>query len=238
MPGVTFNVDVSDEEVFQNRIRRASGATTQAIARASLKAQGLINNVIYSTFEKAASLAGEGFPAIYADHLLSTIDANPPLVIVEGLTLDLEFDFEELGTYDDFEAGFHYQATTTTGEKIDLPYQGQDLRYDFEQRYAAWLSKYGSIAGETYSARVAYWETIGVAPQWLLLNYGEAEYSPTVHPYPLVEEILLEGRAVFSAVMEEEIDRALQETMQDNYQVTKKTYLRDSKGRFRTKGSD
>lgn len=89
----------------------------------------------------------------------------------------------------------------TSSSRVNLPYHGQALRVpSVSARYKYWLAMYKkidynarSVRGKNYKvriptdawqktkeARVAYWNSIGKAPQWLLLEYGQTKFKPTI----------------------------------------------------------
>lgn len=96
---------------------------------------------------------------------------------------------------------------------VNLPYRGQPLANPTAARYQYWramwagntvyegtvtksgkhLYQQGTIIdpGEkerTIAARIAYWDSLGVAPEWLLLLYG-VKWAPIIRPYPIMQEI-------------------------------------------------
>jgi hypothetical protein len=99
--------------------------------------------------------------------------------------------------------------------QVELPYQGQALHADVDRRYEVWEAIYSGAteiqvqfrghsstidipAGlweETIAARIGYWRSIGAYPEYILLDAGQTEWSPTITPtrfISLMEERILE----------------------------------------------
>lgn len=249
MPGI--NVRVDGEESILKALGSASTGISSIMYRSAGIMETKLKQEIYTVFEVACSSAGAGFPAVYTQQLLGTLSTIPLFIDVTSTILDISFDPDLLGTYEEFSEGFHYHASLQGGGKVELPYGGEALKNTPEQRYQFWLSVAtgthipgmpkveGSLA-ETYAARVSYWESIGKAPQWLLLNYGQGEYYPYVRPYPIVETITATIGEIFYQTLNIELDRNLRENFKESYVPEYGTfksrpnteYIRGAGGRF------
>lgn len=120
-----------------------------AITSAARIREGL-SSIILGTVETAMSRAGDGFPAIYREHLLSGIyQYLSPQVYATGDGVIAQVgDIADLGDEHDLYEGFHYHAIAAReeGEKFDvsnpvrigLPYQGEELYNEFQKRYDFW----------------------------------------------------------------------------------------------------
>jgi len=94
------------------------------------QAQATVQNVL----TKAAAQAGDdAFPIAYIEPMLS---AAEKIIIREPTAVLL--DFEELGTADDLQEGFHYGAKIEGGGQVELPYGGEPLKNDTAERYEEW----------------------------------------------------------------------------------------------------
>lgn len=211
-----IRVEITGHRELIRDLNKAPGLYSQAMRNAVIRIEGEFSKIVEPIFGVAIASAGEGFPPIYGEQLMRVVSRLGPEINVLGLTVSVEFDFDRLGDYEQFSEGFHYQAMLAEGGRVELPYQGENLKNEFNERYDFWLQISdtwgGRIPGgghlnETYAARVAYWDSIGVAPQWLLLNYGEGRYEPYVRPFPLVETINSALYTEFYRILEYEIDK-------------------------------
>ena len=195
------------------RLRLRLAATEEQMNEAFQNASELFLSQAHATIEavllKAAANAGEeAFPIAYIEPMLSAARR-----IIISSPADIVIDFEELGTPDDLQEGYHYGAKIDGGGQVDLPYGGEPLKNDTEKRYEAWLRvfhgetwhgiNYAGAWNETIAARLEAWGDR--APQWLLLQYGQMEYEPIIFPYPVVEEITYELEQFFESVLNLEI---------------------------------
>ena len=226
---MTLSVRVDGDERLISMARSAARHTADALLSLRASIEVMIKEELELVFRTAMASAGEGFPPIYQQHTLQTLAYLPIFIDVTGYGVDTFLDLEELGDYEAFEQGFHYHAQITGGGNVDLPYGGEDLKNSTEERYQYWLALlYGSdIPGyppvqgklaETYAARVSYWEAIGKAPEWLMLQYGEATSEPTVRPYPIIETLESSVYQRIANLMELALDTAHKETFQEYYE--------------------
>lgn len=243
-----FRVKVEGGERL-SALSRNARSVLDATMRASIpELESLARDIITTVFIEACSTAGEGFPTIYQTHVLETLDNIPIDVSADANGIFLNFSLDALGSYADFEEGFHYHAEIAgessdpeDKELVDLPYQGEPLKNEIGKRYALWLKILhagGTMLDNTYAARVAYWESTGKAPEWLLLQYGESRYEPTVSAFPLYERIQTEINVAFAATFERLIDEADGTAYQEYFEPTQPIYrynVRDSRGRFTKK---
>lgn len=192
----------------------AMGAASEHMARAFTnvvpvfieRAQEVIEN---SLIQAAAKAGPDAFPPQYIQPM---IDAAQGILIAQPGEVVL--DFEQLGTVDDLVEGFHYGAKIEGGGQVDLPYGGEVLKNDVNERYQAWLRilhgetwhglDYSSSWSETIQARLDAWE--GKAPQWLLLQYGQTEWEPTIQPNAIVEDVTAELFVVFDRLLLGEVN--------------------------------
>lgn len=172
----------------------------------SSQADDIIQNILI----KAAAQAGsDAFPLAYIEPML---EAAGKMSIQRPTEFLLEF--EEMGTADDLAEGFHYGAKIEGGGQVDLPYGGEPLKNDTQQRYEAWQRiyrgdtwhglDYSNSWSETIQARLQVWDD--KAPQWLLLQYGQTEFEPTILPYPIVEEVTFDLTQIFNSMLTLEIN--------------------------------
>lgn len=196
-------------------IRHLPSLIDSAFQSAANQTIGIMNRMVDEVFAEAANAAGEGFPLIYREHLLQTVSMTSAKVeFWSGSGFSVNYDFDQLGSYEDLSEGFHYHAMTADGDQVELPYTGQPLKNDLGTRYEYWLTMFfldSEGLAETYAARVAWWSTKGVAPEWLLLNFGEP-YFPAIMPFPLVETIRYRLGHIMQQVLDQELDRALRES--------------------------
>lgn len=184
---------------------QAEEAFKNASAEFIPQAQTTVQNVLI----KAAAQAGDdAFPIAYIEPMLS---AAEKVIIREPVAVLL--DFEELGTVDDLQEGFHYGAKIEGGGQVELPYGGEPLKNDTAERYEAWQRifhgeawhglDYSGSWSETIAARLEAWGD--KAPQWLLLQYGQLEFDPIIYPYPIIEEITFDLKSIFEGILTLEI---------------------------------
>ncbi len=172
----------------------------------------MINEEIIS----AAAYAGEdAFPRQYLYGILEHI---PGILITEGNSLVLDFD--ELGTYAVLTTAFHYGARLSSGGTVELPWHGgggdSGLKNEVDKRYDFWSAVHGGyryrnitttgLWPETIAARVDQWNSLGKAPQWLFLQYGQEEWEPTIDPSPIVENITDNLYSLWRTILQGELD--------------------------------
>jgi hypothetical protein len=87
------------------------------------------------------------------------------------------------------------------GHQVQLPWTGGDddssLASSVDKRYQYWRAMFQELPyknidtsgqyAETIIDRVRTWENLDKAPQWLLLQYGQTEWFPTIDPFPIIE---------------------------------------------------
>jgi hypothetical protein len=198
---------------FKELVRKAKVASDDVaeayrniIPSFAVQAHATVQNVLL----KAAAQAGaEAFPLAYIEPML---EAASQIVITSPA--EVAIDFDELGSPDDLQEGFHYGAKIEGGGQVDLPYGGESLKNDTAERYEAWQRifrgetwhgiDYSGSWSETIAARLEAWGD--KAPQWLLLQYGQTEWEPIIFPYPIVEEITSDLTAIFESMLRLEIN--------------------------------
>lgn len=230
--------DVQGFKELERNIQNADRATERAFRNVSPAFIQQANVIISDVLIKAAAQAGnDAFPLAYIEPMLEA--ANKIVITSPG---EVFIDFDELGTYDELEEGFHYGAKIEGGGQVDLPYGGEPLKNDTEQRYAAWQRvfhgdtwhglDYSGSWSETIAARLSAWGD--KAPQWLLLQYGQEEFEPTIQPYPIVEEISTDLATIFEGLMRTEISLiASNFNVGTSYTPSRSYYnVRDARGRF------
>lgn len=186
------------ERAFRNVLYAFSSEAQQVIA----------NNLI----QAAAQAGPDAFPLQYVSPM---IDAAKEVVVLN--LNEVILDFERLGTMDDLEQGYHYKARIDNESHVELPYQGEDLKNEVDRRYEFWLRvfhgesynnfDYAGAWSETIAARLAVWGN--KAPQWLLLEYGQEEWDPTIEPYPIVEDVTVELYSLFETMLKSEVQYIL-----------------------------
>lgn len=188
-----------------------------AIARAfkNIKPEFLVRaqEILEVELEEAAAQAGpQAFPLQYIPNMLAAASR-----VIQPSAGVVTLDFDELGTWDDLTEGYHYGAKLEGGGQVDLPWEGGQsdagLKNDAEGRYYAWLKvfagetwhglDYSGSWSETINARLDIWGD--KAPQWLLLQYGQEEWEPTIAPYPIVENITTQVQSLFTFLLEREV---------------------------------
>lgn len=179
-----------------------------------------LRSIVIDSLEIAMDSVGDAFHPIYQRHLRYGMSQVYPEVFEtnDGL-IARYYSIENLGDYATLREGFHYHAildvpsnqfSVTNPPRVELPYTGQALHNEQEDRYEAWQSvvagqpfevEFGGginpktgrktpshkqsfpTAGlyeETLRARVAYWGN--TFPEWLVLEYGSQGYEPVVPP--------------------------------------------------------
>lgn len=160
---------------------------------------GVVKDIIYQEFEAAAEIADsdDGFPDRYKQHMLEAVRENIyPTVLMNGDELFISFDIEEsLGGLDDLQRAFHQGAQLAGGGKLWGEYTGQALKNDDPaERHVFWEAlRYGAdkvdIKGKSVHIRDSSWEETleqylriwgEKAPQWILIQFGQEEWEPTV----------------------------------------------------------
>lgn len=206
-----------------NELTRNLGLASQEISRAFndiryafvIEAQSIIDEVLIQT---AAQEGPDSFPPHYVEPMVS---AAHRIINVSGI--DVLIDFELMGTWDDLTLGYHEGARLAGGGAVSLPWTGgtseAGLKNDVVDRYQFWLAvlhgeKYNNIDTtgmweNTISARLDAWGEL--APQWLLLEYGQEEWEPTIRSYPIVETITAELSGLFTSMLTEEIERIVEQ---------------------------
>lgn len=185
-------------------------AIPSLLRSASARIRENIRGILLESLYYAVDQAGSGFPPQYADHLAEGVLHLATLIEAAGNELLVSVaDPSSLGDYGDLSRGFHYHAligdipdsmfAVTNAQKVELPYTGQSLLNDKGKRLAFWeqlvdglpvavqlkghihFVQTGGRYDETIDARVAYWRSASVYPEWLILEYG-AEDHPVVQP--------------------------------------------------------
>lgn len=199
---------MSDVEVFVNRMAWEGDAATALFFKL---AEPIVQAIIVETIEEVSTIAGdEGFPPEYSSHLIEqVIISSPTRTGPDGITVD----FTLLGTYEHYAMGFHRHAISDDNQRIELPYANQPLKNDIDVRQTFWEDK---VAGtflyeDTIQNRVEVWASLGVAPEWWVLQNG-SDSDPYVTPRPLAEIVSrkLEGplAALYEETMQMAVDRA------------------------------
>lgn len=193
----------------------------------AIQASVIIENVL---IRAAAGAGPEAFPTQYIDPMLDA--AQNVVTLLPG---ELVVNFEAMGTLSDLVEGYHYKARIDKESHVELPYQGEELKNDTERRYEFWLKvfhgekyhnfNYAGAWNETIAARLTVWGNR--APQWLLLQYGQEEYEPTISPYPIVEDVTFDLREMFDSMMRLELN-----LIAAKFNGPKGLSPRDEKGRF------
>lgn len=175
-------------------------------------------DVLGISVRNLCSRAGPGWPEVYTEHLVYFMQLNTRVEAYSvGVgTIEVEVDFSNLGDYSDLERGFHMGALIDSGEKwnihppqVVLPYNGQTLLNEVEKRADFWeraivnrepyyvnrgkkgvrlITNVPSL-DEVYNARVSAWISLGVAPQWVLLENGYTEYEPHIYSVDFVDAL-------------------------------------------------
>lgn len=199
----------------------------------------IAENLLIEILIQAAAQAGpDAFPLAYIEPMLEA--AKEVVTVYPG---GIALDFEALGNAQELSEGFHYGAKAAGGGQIDLPYRGEALKNDTESRYDAWQRvfhgeswhgiDYSGAWSETIAARLAVWGN--KAPQWLLLQYGQEEFEPTIAPFPIVEDVTAELYGVFQSMLQSEVEQIVAEFNRPIPVITApRTYynVRDARGRF------
>ena len=202
-----------------NELTRNLGLASQEISRAfntiryafTLEAQNIIDETL---IQAAAQEGADAFPPHYVEPMIS---AAHKIIVTSGI--DILIDFELMGTWDDLTAGYHEGARLAGGGSVSLPWTGgtseSGLKNDVVDRYEFWLAvfhgdTYNNISTEglwedTIAARLDAWGD--KAPQWLLLEYGQEEWEPTITAYPIIETITTEITDLFTSMLTEEVER-------------------------------
>lgn len=173
-------------------------------------------DVLGISVRNLCSQAGPGWPEVYTDHLVYFMQLNTRVEAysVGAGAIEVEVDFTNLGDYSDLEKGFHSGALIATGGgkfnihpgQVTLPYAGQPLMNDVDRRAEFWeqaivgrqpfktnvknltISDAPSFEEVAYD-RVNAWISLGVAPQWLLLENGYTEYDPPIYSVNFVDSL-------------------------------------------------
>lgn len=153
-------------EVDQSEVFSMVDTFTHGIVEAERFVAKEIENVIrYNVFDEFIRLltarAGPGWNGIYTDHLIAVLKSSVPVfsTVFEG-QVEVTFDLDGIGDYNDLEAGAHYGAITEGNEdghigvgktsgthhglnphpaRIELPYEGEDMiNYDPQDRLDFW----------------------------------------------------------------------------------------------------
>lgn len=195
-------IEVIGADWFVERFRLSRYAINDILQTSAARIGSITTEALFEVFGTAMDNASlEAFPQVYRTNLFNTLANFYPTPDISGDRFAILLDWDSLGTYEQLSEGFHYHARDTSGNLSPIPYDGRPLKNELDKRYEYWLSLNETWGGnipapsalaETYAARVTHWESIGVAPQWLLLNNGQTEFYPTIAPYPIIE--LVEGR--------------------------------------------
>ena len=182
-----LSISVTGLDWYRGKFTQTPWIVGEAFAQAVQEVKPIISGILMATFTEAAEFAGAGFPPVYLTSLLSVVQQQSFDTMTTTDGFYLFFDFEELGDYTHLIEGAHHRAFLEDGGLSDIPYTGEALKNPILLRYLAWLKLPDEVREDTYETRAMYWESIGKAPQWLLLNYGQTLYSPPIMAYPVVE---------------------------------------------------
>lgn len=199
---LSYTIDTSDVRVFVQRMALESDAATTLFF---LNARYKVQEILVETVEQLSNQ--EGFPPDYQAHLIEQIILNPPVVVSSDF---VEVDLNLLGTYEQYAMGFHRHAISADNERINLPYTGQALKYEEDVRTEAWENKVVGtfLYNDTIDDRVNVWRSMGVAPEWWVLQNGSPD-DPRVDPTPLEELISAKLETLLAPVYEEAMQEAV-----------------------------
>lgn len=194
---------------LERALGASSASITKAFSNVSLTFAQTAEQVVVNTLVEAAASAGpEAFPPAYIAPMLGAARG-----IINITSNEIGIDFEAMGTQGDLIEGFHYGARIEGGDHVGLPYLGESLKNDVEERYIAWLRVYHGETWHGIDYSGTWTETIGArldawgdkAPQWLLLQYGQTEWEPTNDPFPIIENVTTELSILFEALLRNEV---------------------------------
>jgi hypothetical protein len=130
---------------------------------ASILPRQIQRRVFPAVVDKCADRAGEGFPAIYREHLWSVIRSLPVSGEATSSSVVISFNLSRLGSAADYERGFHHNAIIDGGTgkfqrypaKVQFPpgYMGQKLLIDDDRRAELW-EDYIATGGGVHSTGV------------------------------------------------------------------------------------
>lgn len=130
-----------------------------------------------------------GFPEQFQDHVLSRLDNNVKFInSSSSYLLSVEFDFTDLGDWDDLPIAFHQGARLDNGETLWGAYTGQSLKQeDPSVRYVYWYGLDSDMWQATIEQRVNLWESIRKAPEWLYAEFGQDDWEPIIPPTAMLD---------------------------------------------------
>lgn len=161
---------------------------------------------IMSVFEEAVVEADEdeGFPIEFQQHVLDVASRVIPTVFVDSGMIFVGLNLEDqMGNEEQLRRAYHQGAVLADKTKLDGPYEGQALNQDDEElRHEFWeairfgvseISTFNKKTGKMQRQRIKdpeekwehtkrkYIEIWGeYAPEWLFMQYGQPDWSPTV----------------------------------------------------------
>ena len=214
---ISVNADPKYKKIISELKTRVPLEVHTATVQTAERLQDLTLQVIKIQIQNAAARHSEAFPPAYMIHLLSQLSELQVETSISEYSFNIAFNFNQLGTKDDLMQGYHYGALLKSGGFVDLPWHGgssdASLKNDVMTRYEFWTALRFNLTykgrpientlwNDTINARVSTWNSLGKAPEWLLLQYGQQEWEPTLEPTPIIENtraILKElGQEIFA----------------------------------------
>jgi hypothetical protein len=218
-----LRVTVTGLEYYRERFAKTPWVIRDAMYTTARELRPRMLDIISEAFGQAADMA-EGFPHEYIGPLMRVIQTKDVDWMEGADGFSVFFDFDKLGTYDDLIEGAHYKAVLADGRTSEIPYKGAELKNPVLKRYYAWLRLDEGSRQDTYEKRAKYWESKGLAPQWLLLNNGQTLYQPYIQPAPIIETIEAWLGYEATRLFREVINREFQNLWGHNYIPTPTTY--------------
>jgi len=208
MPPI-FQIRVDTSE-FVQRMEQIEQSMRYALQSAAVSIRERIENITVGLYYNAIAQAGNGFPAIYASHLLRGIQSLRPEVISTDTEIIVRnLDIQGLGDGGDLQEGYHYHAilalddpknfAVTNVSLMELPFTGQalyntdrEVRYDFWKAVVDGTDYTVTFGGgkaptheRTFSTVGLYEETLLARVNWWGNRYPEwmiLEYGTSYYP--------------------------------------------------------
>lgn len=208
---VTFRV--TSLEPLLRGIDQYSQEAVARLGELEIRFKNIARDILVEEFQNAIDQQSDFFGE-YADQILQAVVQLPIGVIVTENSFEIIVNFDNLGTYQDLTEAYHYGAMLADGGQVlDFPSPGEGaLKNDREKRLEFWTSVYtgqpyfhmiedneGNLIGagrdistagmleDTIAARVDYWSSIGKAPEWLFLQFGQPLGVPTVEASNVIQ---------------------------------------------------
>jgi hypothetical protein len=198
---VGFSSDISQIEAALDRMDDIPNHVLSEIAdEITYMGQALLRDL----FEDAMARQSEtALPEEFREHIRYVVNHAEFNPTATGTGVEVDFDFNQLGTVQELKRAFHQGARTADGDIIDGPYEGEELENSAADRHLYWEAmaegrdKAPTREGKSMRIQKGAWERTkqkyieiwgDKAPQWLYLQFGQDKWKPKIQKSSIIED--------------------------------------------------